>query len=83
MLSCACECVYCQCVIGVCELDVKATDFSVSTGLNWSRSLKTHKAEEAYLKKLNTVEGSQVTKCIFLFLFCVIVLYFGLITASE
>lgn len=46
MLSCVCECVYCQCVIGVCELDVKATDLSVSTGLNWSRGLKRTKLKK-------------------------------------
>lgn len=53
------------CVIGVYDMDVKATDISVSTGLNCSDSLKRTKLKEAYLTKLDTVEVGQVTKCIF------------------
>lgn len=35
-----------NCVISVNEMDVKATDFSIFTGLNWSCSLKRTKLKK-------------------------------------
>lgn len=55
-----------MCNSSVYKMGVKASDVSISTGLNWSRSLKTHKAKGAYLKQHDTPVGvGQVTKCIF------------------
>ncbi len=65
MRSCARQCVYCCMYLVSKETDVKATDFSTSTGLHWSHSLKRTKLKKHIWKKLNTVEVGQVTKCIF------------------
>lgn len=36
----------CLLIFSVYEMDVKAADFSISTGLNWSHSLKRTKLTE-------------------------------------
>lgn len=43
-----------KCVISVYEMDVKATDFSISTGLNWSCSLKRTKLKSLSEKALHS-----------------------------